>query len=36
MAVLLIDNCLSHITSDMIAHLTEVWVRVVTVAPYTT
>jgi hypothetical protein len=24
MAVLLIDNCLSHITSDMIAHLTEV------------
>jgi hypothetical protein len=36
MAVLLMDNCPSHMTSDWIALLTEVRVRATTFAPHTT
>jgi hypothetical protein len=36
MAVLLMDNWSSHITSDMIGHLTEARVRVTTFARHTT
>jgi hypothetical protein len=35
-AVLLMDNCRSHITSDLIALLTEARVRGITLAPHTT
>jgi hypothetical protein len=34
--VLLMDNCLSHVTDNIIGVLTEARVRVITFAPYTT
>jgi hypothetical protein len=36
MSVLLVDNCSSHITNDLIDVLTEARVRVMTFAVYTT